>query len=98
MRLGLSADRAYPWAFVWPCYKGLRLYPGERLQALGPLTLQGLHRVQVKNDKVPKADHRVGLAVFKLTTSPPFLPPIAVEIVAPIVSTARRIGSASRCA
>jgi hypothetical protein len=36
----------------------------------------------------------VDFALGNAITSPPLLPPIAAEIVAPIVSTARRIGSA----
>ena len=35
---------------------------------------------------------------FSVTTSPPRFPSIAAAIVAPIVSAARRSGSASRCA
>lgn len=39
-----------------------------------------------------------GFALGNATTSPPLALAIAAEIVAPIVSTARRIGSTSRCA
>ena len=38
------------------------------------------------------------LSFVSFTTSAPLFPSIAAVIVAPMVSTARRIGSASRCA